>query len=241
VTDGSAQSNSTAVTVNVADANDNDSFPAGSTTGTIVGSDVYGTGGTDIVDMSGQNGSQTIYGGGGNDALTAGQGQDVVYGGSGDDTIHGSNQRDTFYGGSGNDTIYGDDQTDVIVGGLGADTLAGGAMDDTFKFLSVLDSRPGTAVTYDTITDFTRNNPGTNGDTLDLDAVDGLNFLQGLLTGTTLSAHSVGWVINGTTVDVYANTTNSTQTVGGPNAPDMQIHLTNVQGAFNANSFLPFT
>jgi Ca2+-binding RTX toxin-like protein len=244
VTDGSLKSGLTTVKVNISDPNDNDAFPAGSPPGSTTGTvdafgNVFGTGGVDTIDMSKDNGGQTIYSGSGDDTVTAGQGTDKVYGGSGNDTIKGSDQRDELYGGSGNDKISGDGQNDTIVGGLGADQLTGGSGDDTFRFTNVLDSRPGSANTYDTVTDFTRNNPGTNGDLLDFSLIDGLNGTATLLTGTTLAAHSVGWVVNADkSIDVYANTSNSTQTVGAAGTADMQVHLNSVVGKFDANAFL---
>ncbi|MCF2904314.1 Hint domain-containing protein [Octadecabacter sp. CECT 8868] len=82
------------------------------------------------------NDDDLIYGYGGNDSITAGQGYDEVYGGSGADTIDGGDQGDLIYGGAGNDTIeageeanIGDD--DIIYGGTGNDTITSAEAADT--------------------------------------------------------------------------------------------------------------
>jgi Ca2+-binding RTX toxin-like protein len=222
VTDGTAAV-TTSATLNITDQNDGDDLATG-TDVTTVGSEVFGTTGDD--EVTGGNSGQTIYAGAGNDTVNAGTGGDTVYGGSGNDTILGNNGGDNLYGGSGTDTIQGGTGPDIIVGGWAADFLTGGSGADTFKFLSTLDSKPG-AGNYDTIADF------SNTDTLDFSSIDGIDLIQGEITGTIVDAHSIAWIINGDdTIDVYANTTSSTQIIGstGTTAPDMQIHLTNVTG-----------
>ncbi|MFC0386556.1 cadherin-like domain-containing protein [Muricoccus vinaceus] len=148
---------------------------------------LYGQTGDDAV--SGENDNDTIYGGSGEDAINGGNGSDLVYGGSGNDTISdlgGNLSDDTIYGGSGHDRIDGGNGEDLIIGGYGADTLTGGAGQDTFLFLSSLD-------TGDTITDFRRS----EGDLIDLRAIDGTPGGSPLSYGgqsqTFSAVHSVTW------------------------------------------------
>ena len=68
-----------------------------------------------------------LYGGGGNDTLTAlGDGPNIVDGGDGDDVITGSAGRDTLYGGEGDDHITTSADGDTVRGGAGDDTIVGG-------------------------------------------------------------------------------------------------------------------
>lgn len=70
----------------------------------------------------------TIYGGGGDNTLSAGS-DDTIYGGAGDDRLNSSGDRNTLYGGDGNDAMYmGGASTDnTIYGGSGDDYAQGGA------------------------------------------------------------------------------------------------------------------
>ncbi|GAA0600138.1 hypothetical protein GCM10009416_42690 [Craurococcus roseus] len=104
-------------------------------------------------------GSNLLFGGAGNDSITAGYGADTVFGGGGDDSIRGhgssvpsgsggviareSDFGDSLFGGSGDDTIdgaggrdaiHGGSGDDSLIGGVGNDTLAGGAGADSFVF-----------------------------------------------------------------------------------------------------------
>jgi Ca2+-binding RTX toxin-like protein len=145
------------LTIPGADPNDFDSAVLGfsNTSGTTVGTTVYGTSGDDTVDETGAAVAQTLYGGAGDDHLTAGNQDDTVYGGSGSDTINGNNGGDTLYGGSGNDIITAGTGKDTIIGGLGADTLTGSQGIDVFVFKNLPDSlATNPPNTMDTIQDF---------------------------------------------------------------------------------------
>jgi Ca2+-binding RTX toxin-like protein len=107
--------------------------------GTISGDVVLGFGGdsykgTGRVSGSvfGQDGDDSLAGGGGGDQLSAGAGVDVVTGNGGNDVLIGA---------AGNDTI---------AGGLGNDVMQGGADVDRFIF----NTGPNTASNRDTLTDF---------------------------------------------------------------------------------------
>jgi len=71
--------------------------------------------------------SQTISGGAGNDAITAGGGSDVITGGDGNDTLTPGAGSDNVDGGSGNDIVAmagNMSSGDTLVGGDGTDTLS---------------------------------------------------------------------------------------------------------------------
>ena len=81
-----------------------------------------------------------VYGGAGNDTITAGHGDDTLDGGDGTDSITGRAGADRIRGGTGNDTLNGSDDndtidgeagTDLIHGGNGADLIRGGADNDS--------------------------------------------------------------------------------------------------------------
>ncbi len=86
--------------------------------------------GTDAADAIGVriDAPSTIYGNGGNDALTGSWYNDTLYGGDGDDVLNGNGGNDTLDGGAGNDTITGgpfSGSGTTAIGGLGDDTISG--------------------------------------------------------------------------------------------------------------------
>ncbi len=95
------------------------------------------------VDADGEsvsNGSENVFGYGGNDRISGGGGHDFIYGGEGNDTINGGNGNDKLYGedgddeirgGAGNDRLYGGAGNDDLQGGSGDDQMSGGQGDDT--------------------------------------------------------------------------------------------------------------
>ena len=95
---------------------------------------VLGTGGNNLIKLDpsidvpanilGGFGSNTIFGGAGNDEIFGGSGADHIDGGAGNDTIFGNNGVDHIDGGSGDD---------VLIGGAGADHMDGGPGNDTAK------------------------------------------------------------------------------------------------------------
>ncbi|WP_420865319.1 Calx-beta domain-containing protein, partial [Nodularia spumigena] len=72
-------------------------------------------------------GNDYLYGEDGNDTINGGGDNDYLYGGSGDDILNGD---------AGNDTIYGQDGNDTLIGGSGnsgeRDYLSGGSGSDRF-------------------------------------------------------------------------------------------------------------
>jgi Ca2+-binding RTX toxin-like protein len=100
-------------------------------------------------------------------AATAAAAGATITGGSGNDSLIGSDGNDSLVGGDGNDTINGNNGNDTLIGGAGADSLTGGGGVDTFVFSAVSDS---TFSSMDLISDFAF---GSNGDAIDLSAIDG--------------------------------------------------------------------
>lgn len=80
--------------------------------------------------VDGGNGNNTISGAAGDDLLVSGTGNDSVSGGNGNDTIWAGAGNDDLAGGNGNDSLRGDEGNDTIVGGNGNDLLYGQDGDD---------------------------------------------------------------------------------------------------------------
>ncbi|MEM8553128.1 MAG: calcium-binding protein, partial [Pseudomonadota bacterium] len=81
----------------------------------------------------GNDGNDTIEGGGGDDVLIGGADADRLLGQSGADRLIGEGGGDTLRGGSGADTLIGDDGADFLAGDTGADTLRPGTGEDTLN------------------------------------------------------------------------------------------------------------
>uniref|UniRef100_UPI00082D7379 beta strand repeat-containing protein n=1 Tax=Sphingomonas pruni TaxID=40683 RepID=UPI00082D7379 len=89
---------------------------------------VTGSAFADTITMPTQDYQRTVYGGGGNDHLTAGDSSVIFYGDDGNDTIVGSTVGDILYGGAGADSISARDGDDMIYLQLG-DVAAGENID----------------------------------------------------------------------------------------------------------------
>lgn len=105
-----------------------------------------------------------------------------VVGGAGSDTITGSSAANWLLGGFGNDTLNGGGGTDTLEGGWGNDRLSGGAArdvliggagNDTFIFTAVGDTAP-TAAGRDFVSDFVKGQ-----DRIDLSAIDANSLNSG--------------------------------------------------------------
>jgi Ca2+-binding RTX toxin-like protein len=72
-------------------------------------------------------------------------------GGSGNDTLTGNGSANVLAGSAGNDSLNGGGGADTLIGGAGIDTMTGGGASDTFVFLAASDSSPASP---DIITDF---------------------------------------------------------------------------------------
>lgn len=69
----------------------------------------------------------------GNDTLLGGAGDDTLYGGGGNDSLQGNAGKDIIDGGAGDDVLDGGDGNDQLTGGVGIDTLIGGIGDDELR------------------------------------------------------------------------------------------------------------
>ncbi len=78
--------------------------------------------GTDIENLEGGGGDDTITGSAGPNVLTGGGGRDRINGLAGDDVLNGNDENDTLDGGLGNDTMDGGTGSDRFAGGGGTDT-----------------------------------------------------------------------------------------------------------------------
>ena len=78
---------------------------------------------TNIGEIDGERGDDTITGSAGDDSIDGGDNDDILFGGAGSDNL---------YGGAHDDTLYGGDGADTLRGGHGTDTLYGGDGDDVF-------------------------------------------------------------------------------------------------------------
>jgi Ca2+-binding RTX toxin-like protein len=94
-----------------------------------VNSVVFGHDGDDVI-LSGGGERTAIFGGDGNDTITARGKRNHVHGGDGNDTITGTDHRDRISGGDGADVINAAGGDDVVFGNGGADNLSGGDGND---------------------------------------------------------------------------------------------------------------
>ena len=99
--------------------------------------EISGTGGIDTMTgdehdnvLTGHLGSDTLNGKGGNDTLNGGEWFDTLNGGAGNDTLNGGSEDDTLNGGTGDDTLNGDAGKDRLNGDAGNDILNGGSQQD---------------------------------------------------------------------------------------------------------------
>jgi Ca2+-binding RTX toxin-like protein len=93
---------------------------------------VFGLGGDDVITIEASLGTvpAALYGGAGNDELTADHnGYSLLYGSYGNDILTGGGGNDVLAGDDGNDTLNGRGGSDLLLGGAGNDSLDGGGKD----------------------------------------------------------------------------------------------------------------
>ncbi|BBK35793.1 hypothetical protein STAQ_08710 [Allostella sp. ATCC 35155] len=113
---------------------------------------VWGLGGADTITTGdgndrvyGNTGADNVSGGAGNDSLYGGQENDTVSGGGGNDNVAGDLGNDMVNGGSGNDILYGGAGNDILDPDTGNDTLFAGNGNDT---VAIGDSDTGDKLVY---------------------------------------------------------------------------------------------
>jgi len=113
---------------------------------------VWGLGGADTISTGdgndrvyGNTGADSVSGGAGNDSIYGGQENDTVSGGGGNDQVAGDLGNDQVNGGSGNDVLYGGAGNDVIDPDTGNDTIFAGNGNDT---VTIGDSDTGNKLVY---------------------------------------------------------------------------------------------
>ncbi|WP_370386138.1 hypothetical protein ABW387_17165 [Snodgrassella alvi] len=89
---------------------------------------IWGKGGDDI--LTGGDGDDILYGLAGNDILNGGAGVDILDGGAGNDILNGGAGDDILWGGYGNDILNGGAGDDILNGESGYDILNGGTGND---------------------------------------------------------------------------------------------------------------
>ncbi|MEZ0265599.1 MAG: S8 family serine peptidase [Phycisphaerae bacterium] len=91
----------------------------------------YGGGGSDVITVDHANGAIAVpaylLGQNGNDSLTGGGASDTLIGGAGDDLLNGLAGGDQLFGGAGNDRLLGGDNVDTLDPGAGDDLVNSGA------------------------------------------------------------------------------------------------------------------
>jgi Ca2+-binding RTX toxin-like protein len=142
----------------------------------VVGVNIVGTNGRDVLNgtaeddrLVGQGGSDNLNGQGGNDSLYGGLGDDIVNGGDGNDLLEGGRGRDQLNGGNGIDTASYASSRDGVNVNLQAGTASGS--DASGDRLTSIENLVGSAWA-DTLT----GNSGAN----DLSGGGGNDVLRGL-------------------------------------------------------------
>ncbi|MBP7335502.1 Ig-like domain-containing protein [Niveispirillum sp.] len=90
--------------------------------------ELHGGGGNDTVAST--LGNDSLFGDDGDDLLHGGAGDDWLLGGADNDLIGGGDGNDRGFGGTGNDILFGEEGDDVLTGDAGNDTIDGGTGDD---------------------------------------------------------------------------------------------------------------
>src|SRR5690606_28157373 len=73
-----------------------------------------------------------LFGGSGNDQLSAGGGASLLFGGEGDDRLLGGASRDVLVGGNGNDRLIGLGEDDILIAGFTEEDAPGSANHEPF-------------------------------------------------------------------------------------------------------------
>ncbi|AKV70102.1 beta strand repeat-containing protein [Microcystis panniformis] len=117
-----------------------------------------------------------LKGGSGNDTISGNAGSDDIYGEDGNDVLNGGADNDELYGGSGNDVLNGDLGNDDFTNDAGNDTINGGSGIDRYE-ADYSYASSGLTMTYDTATGSGTITVGTETDTFT--SIESFNGFEG--------------------------------------------------------------
>lgn len=146
---------------------------------------------------------ENLRGGAGNDTLIGNASGNSLYGGGGNDTLLGGDDTDLLFGEAGDDTLRGGNSNDKMIGGLGDDTFDGGdgttdnsGSDEVSYEDRDPGSGPGVTVLFNGQAD-----DGTTGGTEHDNVLNTIEIVRGTAFADTISAagrgDSVGMILNG--------------------------------------------
>jgi hemolysin type calcium-binding protein len=130
---------------------------------------------TNVENVTGGPGGDTIAGDANANAENGNGGNDVLKGDAGDDTLNGGAGINSLYGGDGTDNLTAGDGGDRLDGGAGVDTLTGGAGDDVIVAADGFADNITCGAGFDTVTaDLGANGPPDNVDQASCESIVGV-------------------------------------------------------------------
>ncbi len=152
-----------------------------------------------------------LFGGDGNDNLTAGAAADFIFGGAGNDSLSGGDGNDlldggddnnSLDGGQGDDDLYANSGDNTILGGDGSDTISAGNGNNTIQ--------AGDGNDYTFVGDGNNSIDGGDGDDViatgsgdnTIDGGDGNDEINGLIDWPTIELGTDSEVLEGTSLSV---------------------------------------
>lgn len=157
---------------------DDDKIILSAATGVQIGVTLTGGSGNDLLQVTGMNTADKLFGDQGNDRLLSGDGSDQLSGGDGNDYLSGEAGNDSLNGDAGKDELHGGGGDDQLTGGANDDVLHGDAGNDQLFGMSendILHGGAGNDILY-----------GGNGDD-DLSGNEGNDMLEGEIGNDALA------------------------------------------------------
>ena len=163
----------------------------------IVLSDFVITGDDTSQLLQGGSGNDRVFGQDGNDVLHGLYGDDIVRGESGADELHGDDGDDALIAGAGNDLVFGGRGDDLLRGNVGDDTLVGGAGADFIDGGTGIDLADYSAESQAILIDLLTVNSGVNGGAAHGDVLKLIENVLGTAFADVVYGSSRGNVIEG--------------------------------------------